>query len=35
MRQEVKTRFPVRRAPKRETYDKVLIVCEGKKTEPN
>lgn len=24
-----------RRAPMREQYDKVLIVCEGKKTEPN
>ena len=24
-----------RRAPTREQYDKVLIVCEGKKTEPN
>lgn len=25
----------VRRGPKREPYDRVLIVCEGEKTEPN
>lgn len=26
---------PVRHGPKRDPYDRVLIVCEGKKTEPN
>lgn len=35
MRKEVRARSLVRREPKREPYDKVLIVCEGKKTEPN
>ena len=35
MRKEVRARALVRRGPKREPYDKVLIVCEGKKTEPN
>ncbi|MEZ4662066.1 MAG: RloB family protein [Caldilineaceae bacterium] len=28
------TRFPKRNAPKRSPYDRVLIVCEGSKTEP-
>ena len=27
--------FSARQGPKREPYEKVLIVCEGTKTEPN
>lgn len=34
-RREKKLTDLKRRAPKRETYAKILIVCEGEKTEPN